>query len=169
MGHAIGDWNNDGLMDWFSTAIIDEKATCATVGCTFDDGGNKLYQNRGGRQFDDVTQQVDCMVFWTKYISCMAQMENNFLSKFWSPRSTELLTVEEFFADENFEQKIYIHYADLIGSNCEKCNYRSSGRNCTCGPAIPVQPSNQLSHKSSSNHKFLYIYGPQVRFLPDVL
>jgi hypothetical protein len=59
MGHAIGDWNNDGLMDWFSTAIIDEKATCATVGCTFDDGGNKLYQNRGGRQFDDVAQQVD--------------------------------------------------------------------------------------------------------------
>jgi hypothetical protein len=36
-------------------------------------------------------------------------MENYFLSKFWSPRSTELLKVEEFFADENFEQKIYIY------------------------------------------------------------
>ena len=58
MGHAIGDWNNDGLMDWFSTAIMDNKTNCETVGCTFDDGGNKLYENQGGRQFNDVTEQV---------------------------------------------------------------------------------------------------------------
>ena len=34
---------------------------------------------------------------------------------------------------------------DLTGSSCEKCKYLPSGRNRTCGPAIPVQRSNQLS------------------------
>ena len=58
MGHAIGDWNNDGLMDWFSSAIIDDKTNCEIVGCTFDDGGNKLFQNLGRQQFADITEQV---------------------------------------------------------------------------------------------------------------
>lgn len=58
MGHAIGDWNNDGLMDWFSSAIKDDKVNCEISGCTFDDEGNRLYQNRGERRFDEVTEQV---------------------------------------------------------------------------------------------------------------
>ena len=58
MGHAIGDWDNDGLMDWFSTAIMDSSTDCETVGCTFDDEGNRLYKNLGGRKFADVTSQV---------------------------------------------------------------------------------------------------------------
>ena len=40
---------------------------------------------------------------------------------------------------------IFIHLLDLTRSSCEKCNYLSSGRNRTCGPAIPMQRSNQLS------------------------
>lgn len=58
MGHAIGDWDNDGLMDWFSTAIMDNSTDCETVGCTFDDEGNRLYKNLGGRKFIDVTSQA---------------------------------------------------------------------------------------------------------------
>ena len=66
MGHAIGDWNNDGLMDWFSSAIKDDKASCETFGCTFDNEGNRLYQNRGGRQFKDIAKKVrfySCTVY----------------------------------------------------------------------------------------------------------
>ena len=58
MGHAVGDWNNDGLMDWFSSAIMDNSTSFQTS-WQFDDSGNKLYQNKGGRQFDDVTEKVN--------------------------------------------------------------------------------------------------------------
>lgn len=58
MGHAIGDWNNDGKLDWFSTAIMDDKKKCRHAGCTFDSEGNRLYQNLGLRQFDDITSKV---------------------------------------------------------------------------------------------------------------
>ena len=49
----------------------------------------------------------------------------------------------------------FIHLLDLT-----KCNYRPSGRNQTCSPAIPVQCSNQLSNRGqllSCNGKFMYI------------
>ena len=42
--------------------------------------------------------------------------------------------------------KFSIHLLDLTRNSCGKCNYRFSGRNGTCGPAIPVQGSNQLSY-----------------------
>ena len=58
MGHAIGDWNNDGLLDWFSSAIFQNGTDCTVAGCVFGDEGNKLYRNRGKRAFDDATKQV---------------------------------------------------------------------------------------------------------------
>ena len=42
---------------------------------------------------------------------------------------------------------IFIHLLNLTRSSCEKCNFRPSGRNPTCGPAIPLQRSNQLSYR----------------------
>ena len=62
MGHAVGDWDNDGFMDWFSTAIMDNKTDCGTIGCTFDIGGNRLYRNLGNRKFAEVTDQVLCRI-----------------------------------------------------------------------------------------------------------
>ena len=44
-------------------------------------------------------------------------------------------------------RSIYCFVLDLTRSNYEKCNYRPSGRNRTCGPTIPVQRSNQLSYR----------------------
>ena len=51
------------------------------------------------------------------------------------------------FVDGNDRVQILL---DLTRNGCEKCNYTSSGRNRTCGPAIPVQCSNQLSYTESS-------------------
>lgn len=52
MGSAIGDVNQDGLIDWFVTAIYDE-----------DDGdgrgeGNMLYINNGNHTFNEITQEA---------------------------------------------------------------------------------------------------------------
>ncbi len=47
MGTAVGDVNNDGMLDWYATAIFDDSG----------DGrgdGNKLYYNLGGHSFEEV-------------------------------------------------------------------------------------------------------------------
>jgi hypothetical protein len=50
------------------------------------------------------------------------------------------------FVDGNVEWKIIYTILDrTIGAAAKKCN-RPSGRNRTCGPAIPVQPSNQWTY-----------------------
>ena len=61
MGHAIGDWNNDGFMDWFSSAIFHNMTECTVSGCTFGSGGNRLYRNLGKKSFDDATDLVSAL------------------------------------------------------------------------------------------------------------
>ncbi len=49
MGSTVGDFNNDGRLDWYATAIHDAD----------DEGrgdGNKLYYNQGGQKFKEVSQ-----------------------------------------------------------------------------------------------------------------
>jgi len=50
MGSAIGDYDGDGLLDWFVTAI-----DCTGPLCTSNLDGNRLYKNLGGRKFRDDT------------------------------------------------------------------------------------------------------------------
>lgn len=58
MGHAIGDWDNDGLLDWFSSAIWHNRTDCSVFGCKFESSGNVLFRNLGGRQFEEIAKQV---------------------------------------------------------------------------------------------------------------
>ena len=52
MGSAIGDYDNDGALDWFVSSIFDDSGTVeGTWGVT----GNRLYRNRGDGSFEDVT------------------------------------------------------------------------------------------------------------------
>jgi hypothetical protein len=48
MGSALGDYNNDGKMDWFVSAIFDTPFVGVNP-------GNRLYRNNGNRTFTDVT------------------------------------------------------------------------------------------------------------------
>ncbi len=49
MGTAIGDVDNNGLLDWYVTAIADKEASGRGT-------GNKLYLNQGGNEFDEVAE-----------------------------------------------------------------------------------------------------------------
>ena len=52
MGSAVGDYDNDGNLDWFVSSIFDTRpAPTVTLGTT----GNRLYRNRGDGTFEDVT------------------------------------------------------------------------------------------------------------------
>lgn len=60
MGAALGDYDNDGDLDWFVTAISDEDETCDGEGnrCFWGYSGNRLYRNEGNRTFTDVTDEA---------------------------------------------------------------------------------------------------------------
>ena len=55
MGSAIGDFNNDGWLDWFVTSIYDADNPCVSQRCNWKASGNRLYLNNGDRTFTDVT------------------------------------------------------------------------------------------------------------------
>jgi hypothetical protein len=52
MGMSIADFDGDGRLDWFVTAIM--KSANDPLG-----SGNRLYRNLGGRAFEDVTDTAD--------------------------------------------------------------------------------------------------------------
>jgi hypothetical protein len=56
-GIAVGDYDGDGLPDWFVSSIDDPDDTCASPmeSCIFGASGNRLYRNLGGRFFSDQT------------------------------------------------------------------------------------------------------------------
>lgn len=59
MGSAIGDFDGDGLLDWFVTSIFDPDDTCADPSvCGWGATGNRLFRNLGQRQFEDVTDAM---------------------------------------------------------------------------------------------------------------
>ena len=57
MGAAIGDYDGDGLLDWFVTAIDDPDKFCSgpMYSCHWGNTGNRLYHNDGNRVFSDRT------------------------------------------------------------------------------------------------------------------
>ena len=56
MGSTFGDYDGDGDLDWFVTAIYSEFDRCEGSTCDISDAsGNRLYRNEGGRLFSDVT------------------------------------------------------------------------------------------------------------------
>ena len=60
MGSTFGDYDADGDLDWFVTAIYSEFDTCEGAACDKSRAsGNRLYRNEGGRLFSDVTDLTD--------------------------------------------------------------------------------------------------------------
>ncbi len=59
MGSALGDYDNDGRLDWFVSSIFDPDDLCGHgAGCGWGATGNRLYHNDGNRTFSDRTDEA---------------------------------------------------------------------------------------------------------------
>lgn len=72
MGSAIGDFDNDGDMDWFVTSIYYDKPNPGW-GIT----GNRLYRNDGTGQFTDVTDTAGVREGFWGWGACMEDFNND--------------------------------------------------------------------------------------------
>lgn len=72
MGAATGDFDNDGDMDWFVTAIWDEHSSPH-----FGTSGNRFYRNDGGGRFTDTTDAAGVRVGHWGWGSCAADFNND--------------------------------------------------------------------------------------------
>jgi hypothetical protein len=71
MGNAVGDYDNDGDMDWFVTSIFDNSGTPnANI-------GNRLYRNLGDGTFEDVTEAAGVADGGWGWGSCMEDFDND--------------------------------------------------------------------------------------------
>ena len=69
MGASVGDYDNDGDMDWFVTSIYEEGEETHT--------GNRLYQNQGDGTFIDVTSEAGISDGGWGWGSCMDDFDND--------------------------------------------------------------------------------------------
>jgi len=71
MGNAVGDYDNDGDMDWFVSSIK-QSADMADPNI-----GNRLYRNRGDGTFEDVTDAAGVADGGWGWGSCMEDFDND--------------------------------------------------------------------------------------------
>ncbi len=72
MGAAVGDYDNDGDMDWFVSSIFDPEP-----GFGFSRTGNRLYRNLGDGTFEDVTSEAGVREGFWGWGSCFADFDND--------------------------------------------------------------------------------------------
>ena len=70
MGAAVGDYDNDGDMDWFVTSIL---GTVNAAPAT----GNRLYRNDGAGNFEDVTETSGVRDGHWGWGACFADLDND--------------------------------------------------------------------------------------------
>ncbi len=74
MGAAVGDFDNDGDLDWFVTSIWNPIETKAYIG---GETGNRLYRNDGTGNFTDVTDEADVRKGYWGWGACFADFNND--------------------------------------------------------------------------------------------
>ena len=81
MGSSVADFDNDGDLDWFVTAISlgDEPESRPTPddNAGFDLGGNRLYRNEGNGVFTDQTDVAGVRKGYWGWASCAADFNND--------------------------------------------------------------------------------------------
>jgi hypothetical protein len=74
MGASVGDYDNDGDLDWFVTSIWDPNGVAEG---NWDMTGNRLYQNDGGGRFTDVSMAAGVREGFWGWASCFADFNND--------------------------------------------------------------------------------------------
>lgn len=73
MGAAVGDYDNDGDLDWFVSSIFDPDGGTPDWGGS----GNRLYRNTGDGTFEDVTEMAGVRDGAWGWGSCFADFNND--------------------------------------------------------------------------------------------
>jgi hypothetical protein len=78
MGSAVGDFDNDGDLDWFVSSILARPSDDATrdIPDTLSQIGNRLYRNNAG-VFEDVTDEMGVADGGWGWGSCFVDFEND--------------------------------------------------------------------------------------------
>lgn len=71
MGSAVGDYDNDGDLDWFVSSISQEEGTRLAF------TGNRLYRNAGDGTFEDATDQAGVKRGYWGWGACFADFDND--------------------------------------------------------------------------------------------
>lgn len=82
MGAAVGDYDNDGDLDWFVSSIYDDRPASLNLskellGITWGLTGNRFYRNRGDGSFEDVTTATDTRNGGWGWGACFADFDND--------------------------------------------------------------------------------------------
>ena len=74
MGAAVGDYDNDGDLDWFVSSVFDP---VGKIEGTWGFSGNRLYRNRGDGTFEDATDEAGVRDGLWGWGSCFADFNND--------------------------------------------------------------------------------------------
>ena len=74
MGAAVGDYDNDGDMDWFVTSIWDPDGISEG---NWGVSGNRLYRNTGDGTFEDATDEAGVRQGYWGWGACFADFDND--------------------------------------------------------------------------------------------
>ncbi|MCJ8270827.1 MAG: VCBS repeat-containing protein, partial [Psychrosphaera sp.] len=108
MGSAMGDFDNDGDLDWFVTSIFE--------GTGDQRSGNRLYQNDGQGNFTDVSENAGVRQGHWGWGSCFADFNNDtfldifHVNGFGNELSSDAANLQEFYEDPS---KLFISNGDM--------------------------------------------------------
>jgi hypothetical protein len=74
MGSAVGDYDNDGILDWFVSSVWDPDGP---MGENWYASGNRLYRGHGDGTFDDVTDAAGVREGFWGWGSTFADLDND--------------------------------------------------------------------------------------------
>ncbi|MGJ8691439.1 MAG: FG-GAP-like repeat-containing protein [Thalassotalea sp.] len=135
MGSAIGDYDNDGDFDWFVSSIWNPIEQKAYKGGTT---GNRLYNNDGTGQFNDVTDIAGVRKGYWGWGACFADFNNDgWLDIFHTNgmrtgRLAENSAVGQFYQDPS---RLFINNQDGTFTEVSKSwgiTHTAQGRGISC-------------------------------------
>ena len=149
MGLAIGDYDNDGDMDWFVTSIynLDEEGTHF---------GNRLYRNHGAAIFEDVTEAAGVTDGGWGWATCFADFDNDgYLDIFhvngWDRYQDKNFTVDQIRFFHSQRDGTFIERATEVG-----LDDTGQGRGLACFDAERDGDIDLVITNNSENHLVYY-------------
>jgi len=149
MGAAVGDYDNDGDMDWFVTSIY-------TLDIDGDHFGNRLYRNDGAGVFTDVTTEAQVEDGGWGWGSCFADFDNDgnldiFHVNGWHHELDKDFTIDQIRFFHSRGNGIFDERAEEVG-----LVNKSQGRAIACFDAERDGDLDLMIVNNSSDHLVYY-------------